>query len=80
MFWIVGKGKTSDSLSQIYSSLWKPWSYLTGSSEAKPVGTDDPDVTAQTTSIKGFYFNLQLADLWKHKLAGFYTLYFIFIL
>lgn len=76
MFWIVGKAKTSDSLSQIYSSLWKPWSYLTGSSEAKPAGTDDPDLTAQTTSIKGFYFNLQLSDLWKHKLAGFYHKYY----
>lgn len=68
--------KTSDSLSQIYTSLWKPWSYLTGSSEAKPAGTDDPDLTAQTTSIKGFYFNLQVSDLWKHKLAGFYHKYY----
>ncbi|XP_029687135.1 neurocan core protein-like isoform X1 [Takifugu rubripes] len=48
-----GKVQTSDPISQIYSSLWKPWSYLTGSSEAKPAGTDDPDVTSQTTSIKG---------------------------
>lgn len=73
MFWIVGKVKTSDSISQIYHSLWKPWSYLTGSSEAEPAGTDDPGVTAQTTSIKGFYFNLPLADLRKHKLAGLIT-------
>lgn len=59
MFWVVGKVKTSDTLSQIYSSLWKPWSYLTGSSGAKPAGTDDPDATAQKSSIEGFYFKLQ---------------------
>lgn len=59
MFWIVGRVKTSEALSQIYSSLWKPWSYLTGSSDPKPAGTDDPDVTAQQSSIKGFYLNLQ---------------------
>uniref|UniRef100_H3DCX5 Neurocan b n=1 Tax=Tetraodon nigroviridis TaxID=99883 RepID=H3DCX5_TETNG len=56
-----GRVETSEPLSQIYSSLWKPWSYLTGSS-----------VTAQTSPIKGFYFNLHMADLWKHQLAGFY--------
>lgn len=59
MFWVVGKVKTSDTVSQIYSSLWKPWSYLTGSSGAKPAGTDDSDSTAQKSSIKGFYFDLQ---------------------
>lgn len=74
MFWFLGKVQTSDPISQFYSSLWKPWSYLTGSSEAKPTGTDDPDVTSQTTSIKGCFLkkkiNLKLADLWQHKSAG----------
>lgn len=53
MFRFVGEVKTSDPISQIYSSLWKPWSYLTGSSEAEPAGTGDADVTAPTTPIKG---------------------------
>ncbi|XP_055007722.1 neurocan core protein-like [Boleophthalmus pectinirostris] len=39
-----GKVKDSRSISQIYSSLWKPWSYLTGATEA---GTPSPAVTKQ---------------------------------
>ncbi|KAI3374351.1 hypothetical protein L3Q82_006189 [Scortum barcoo] len=42
-----GKVKDSGSISQIYTSLWKPWSYLTGSSDAESAGTDNPDLTTQ---------------------------------
>ncbi|KAG8014107.1 Neurocan core protein, partial [Nibea albiflora] len=42
-----GKVKNSGSISQIYSSLWKPWSYLTGSSDADSTGTGSPDSTTQ---------------------------------
>ncbi|XP_047445642.1 neurocan core protein-like [Mugil cephalus] len=46
-----GNVKTTGSISQIYSSLWKPWSYLTGSTEA---GTDSPNpTTQQATTIRG---------------------------
>uniref|UniRef100_A0AAV2JQ16 Neurocan core protein n=1 Tax=Knipowitschia caucasica TaxID=637954 RepID=A0AAV2JQ16_KNICA len=39
-----GKVKNSPSISQIYSSLWKPWSYLSGATGA---GTPGPAVTRQ---------------------------------
>ncbi|KAK7945721.1 hypothetical protein WMY93_001449 [Mugilogobius chulae] len=39
-----GKLKDSQSISQIYSSLWKPWSYLTGATKAV---TPSPAVTKQ---------------------------------
>ncbi|XP_042354489.1 neurocan core protein-like [Plectropomus leopardus] len=45
-----GKVKNSGSISQIYTSLWKPWSYLTGSSDADSAGTGSPDVTTQQTN------------------------------
>ncbi|XP_028283455.1 neurocan core protein-like [Parambassis ranga] len=49
-----GKVKNSDSISQIYSSLWKPWSYLTGSSGPKSKGTDTPGLdTQQSTTVTG---------------------------
>lgn len=52
-----GKMKKSDSISQIYTSLWKPWSYLTGSSETASTGAAHPASTTQkTTTIRGFTF------------------------
>lgn len=54
-----GKAKSSGSspISQIYTSLWKPWSYLTGTA-----GTDGPDTTTQQmTTIRGLAF-VELAD------------------
>ncbi|KAM3604453.1 uncharacterized protein V6R79_011196 [Siganus canaliculatus] len=45
-----GKAKNSGSISQIYSSLWKPWSYLTGSSDADSAGTQSADTNTQTAS------------------------------
>ncbi|XP_044074903.1 neurocan core protein-like [Siniperca chuatsi] len=49
-----GKVKDSGSISQIYTSLWKPWSYLTGSSDAESAGKDNPDLTTQqTTTTRG---------------------------
>ncbi|XP_056277119.1 neurocan core protein-like [Pseudoliparis swirei] len=48
-----GKVKNSDSISQIYSSLWKPWSYLAGISDADSTGTGSPDVTTQQTTTTG---------------------------
>ncbi|XP_037644279.1 neurocan core protein-like [Sebastes umbrosus] len=45
-----GKVKDSGSMSQIYTSLWKPWSYLTGSSDADSAGTGSPDMTTQQTA------------------------------
>lgn len=48
-----GKVKNTGSISQIYTSLWKPWSYLAGSSDADSTGTASPDVTSQqTTTIR----------------------------
>ncbi|XP_040911426.1 neurocan core protein-like [Toxotes jaculatrix] len=44
-----GKVKNTGSISQIYTSLWKPWSYLTGSSDTDSTGTDSPDLTTQQT-------------------------------
>uniref|UniRef100_A0A672HLG9 Neurocan b n=1 Tax=Salarias fasciatus TaxID=181472 RepID=A0A672HLG9_SALFA len=43
----LGKVKNTDSISQIYSSLWKPWSYLTGSSDAASTETHSPDPDAK---------------------------------
>ncbi|GLD58592.1 neurocan core protein-like isoform X1, partial [Lates japonicus] len=53
-----GKVKNTGSISQIYTSLWRPWSYLTGSSDADSTGTAGPDLTTQqitttTESSKG---------------------------
>ncbi|XP_071348242.1 neurocan core protein-like [Trachinotus anak] len=49
-----GKVKNTGSISHIYTSLWKPWSYLTGSSDAESTGTDSPDLTTQqTTTTRG---------------------------
>ncbi|XP_019963642.2 neurocan core protein-like [Paralichthys olivaceus] len=42
-----GNMKNTASISHIYTSLWKPWSYLTGSSDADSSGTDSPDPTTQ---------------------------------
>lgn len=53
----LGKVKNTGSISQIYTSLWKPWSYLAGSSDADSTGTASPDVTSQqTTTIRGVTF------------------------
>lgn len=52
----LGKVKNSGSISDIYTSLWKPWSYLTASSDAESAGTDSTGgTTPQTTTAKGFY-------------------------
>lgn len=49
-FFFLGKVKSSSSISHIYTSLWKPWSYLTGTA-----GTNGPEsTTQQTTTIGGF--------------------------
>nr|XP_046265441.1 neurocan core protein-like [Scatophagus argus]XP_046265442.1 neurocan core protein-like [Scatophagus argus] len=45
-----GKVKNSGSISQIFTSLWKPWSYLTDSSDADSAGTDNPNLTTQQTT------------------------------
>lgn len=37
----LGKVKDSGSISQIYSSLWKPWSYLTGSTPVSDLTTQE---------------------------------------
>ncbi|XP_034470389.1 neurocan core protein-like isoform X2 [Hippoglossus hippoglossus] len=42
-----GNIKNMDSMSHIYTSLWKPWSYLAGSSDADSSGMDSPDPTTQ---------------------------------
>ncbi|XP_023820824.1 neurocan core protein [Oryzias latipes] len=48
-----GKVEEMASVSQIYSSLWKPWSYLTGSSDADSAATDGSNLTTQqTTTIR----------------------------
>ncbi|XP_072220103.1 neurocan core protein-like isoform X2 [Leuresthes tenuis] len=49
-----GKVKNTGSISQIYSSLWKPWSYLADSSNADSAGTDGSNqTTQQTTALRG---------------------------
>ncbi|XP_026169648.1 neurocan core protein-like [Mastacembelus armatus] len=45
-----GKVKDTGSISQIYTSLWKPWSYLTGSTDTDSTGTDSIDRTTQQTT------------------------------
>ncbi|TDH05541.1 hypothetical protein EPR50_G00123310 [Perca flavescens] len=45
-----GKVKNSGSISEIYTSLWKPWSYLTGSGDADSAGTGSSDGTTQQTA------------------------------
>ncbi|XP_041847825.1 neurocan core protein-like [Melanotaenia boesemani] len=45
-----GKVKNTGSISQIYTSLWKPWSYLTDSSNADSAGTDVSNLTTQQTA------------------------------
>ncbi|XP_028987073.1 neurocan core protein-like [Betta splendens] len=45
-----GKLKDADSISQIYTSLWKPWSYLTGSTDADSTGTQLTTQHAATTA------------------------------
>lgn len=51
----LGKAATSSGssrISQIYTSLWKPWSYLAGTA-----GTDSPDTTTQQmTTARGLVF------------------------
>ncbi|XP_039999999.1 neurocan core protein-like [Xiphias gladius] len=48
------KVKNTGSISQIYTSLWKPWSYLTGLNDADSTGTTSPDLTTQqTTTTRG---------------------------
>ncbi|KAG7461362.1 neurocan core protein-like, partial [Solea senegalensis] len=44
-----GNTKNTGSVSQIYTSLWKPWSYLTGLSDADSTGTESPGLTTQQT-------------------------------
>uniref|UniRef100_A0A1A8HTD8 Neurocan a n=3 Tax=Nothobranchius kuhntae TaxID=321403 RepID=A0A1A8HTD8_NOTKU len=49
-----GKVKETGSDSEIYTSPWKPWSYLTGSSDAESAATDSSNLTAQqTTTLAG---------------------------
>ncbi|KAM4727675.1 neurocan core protein-like [Anableps anableps] len=43
-----GKVKGTGSLSEIYTSLWKPWSYLTG--DADSAETESSNVTTQETA------------------------------
>ncbi|KAF7661781.1 hypothetical protein LDENG_00254430 [Lucifuga dentata] len=49
-----GKVKKAGSISQIYTSLWKPWSYLAGISDSDSAGTKSPDLaTDRTSTTKG---------------------------
>ncbi|XP_061695787.1 neurocan core protein-like isoform X2 [Syngnathoides biaculeatus] len=41
-----GEVENTDAISQIYTSLWKPWSYLTDSSTASAATESPPTVTA----------------------------------
>ncbi|XP_041698515.1 neurocan core protein [Coregonus clupeaformis] len=45
-----GNVKKPGPISKIYTSLWKPWSQLTGSSHSDTRGTDSPALAAETTS------------------------------
>ncbi|XP_041752610.2 neurocan core protein isoform X2 [Coregonus clupeaformis] len=45
-----GNVKKPGSISKIYASLWKPWSYLTGSSDTDTPGTDSLSLATETTS------------------------------
>uniref|UniRef100_A0A667WN71 Link domain-containing protein n=1 Tax=Myripristis murdjan TaxID=586833 RepID=A0A667WN71_9TELE len=54
---LLGNVKKTSSISKIYTSLWKPWSYLAGSSNADSPGTDSPSLaTEQTTTNRGCTF------------------------
>ncbi|XP_034039882.1 neurocan core protein-like isoform X2 [Thalassophryne amazonica] len=49
-----GKVKNPGSISQIYTSLWKPWSYLTGATDVYPAKTESSDLTTeQSTTTRG---------------------------
>lgn len=55
--------KDTGSVSEIYSSPWKPWSYLTG--DADSAETESSNVTTQqTTTLTGFtsIYNLGLGS------------------
>ncbi|XP_042184934.1 neurocan core protein isoform X2 [Oncorhynchus tshawytscha] len=45
-----GNVKNPGPISRIYTSLWKPWSQLTGSSHSDNLGTDSPALATETTS------------------------------
>ncbi|XP_061551139.1 neurocan core protein-like isoform X2 [Phycodurus eques] len=45
-----GKVENTDAISQIYTSLWKPWSYLTDSSTASAATKSPPTITARGDS------------------------------
>ncbi|XP_076000891.1 neurocan core protein-like [Genypterus blacodes] len=45
-----GNVNKAGSISKIYTSLWKPWSYLTGSSDSSTSGTISPNLTTEQTS------------------------------
>ncbi|XP_052332323.1 neurocan core protein-like isoform X2 [Oncorhynchus keta] len=45
-----GNVKKPGPISRIYTSLWKPWSQLTGSSHSDNLGTDSPALATETTS------------------------------
>ncbi|XP_068593903.1 neurocan core protein-like [Cebidichthys violaceus] len=45
-----GKVENSGSIFQIYTSLWKPWSYLAGLGDPDSTRTAGPDVTTQQTA------------------------------
>lgn len=67
-FFFLGKVKSSSSISHIYTSLWKPWSYLTGTA-----GTDGPELTTQQmTTIGGFTFvcNLHICRTSQRQSRG----------
>ncbi|TKS79948.1 Neurocan core protein 245 kDa early postnatal core glycoprotein [Collichthys lucidus] len=67
-----GKVKNSGSISKIYTSLWKPWSYLTGSSDADSAGTGSPDLTTQPIATT------RASDPWSSESSGsFVTLQLI---
>ncbi|XP_029561535.1 neurocan core protein [Salmo trutta] len=45
-----GNVKKPGPISRIYTSLWKPWSQLAGSSHSDNLGTDSPALATETTS------------------------------
>uniref|UniRef100_A0A7N5ZZY3 Neurocan b n=1 Tax=Anabas testudineus TaxID=64144 RepID=A0A7N5ZZY3_ANATE len=48
----LGKLMDTGSISQIYTSLWKPWSYLTGLSDAESTRTDVTTQPITTTTVE----------------------------
>ncbi|XP_068196849.1 neurocan core protein-like [Antennarius striatus] len=48
-----GKVTESGSFSQIYTSLWMPWSYLAGSADADSTGTKKPDLIRDQSATRG---------------------------